>query len=75
MPFSNYIQSNLFVNSEFVADQFFIRDMERPLLDARHATPGPSGTRERAVPTNPGLASFPHEGGASTCISRVNRGF
>ncbi|KAG3253672.1 hypothetical protein PI124_g1768 [Phytophthora idaei] len=55
--------------------------MERPLLDARHATPAAStpaqmnssaprgsvglfaasGTRERAVPTNPGLASFPHE--------------
>ncbi|KAG6963585.1 hypothetical protein JG687_00006465 [Phytophthora cactorum] len=49
--------------------------MERPLLDARHATPAASGTRERAVPTNPGLASFPHEGGASTCIYRVNRGF
>ncbi|KAF4034570.1 C2H2 type zinc finger protein [Phytophthora infestans] len=81
MPFINYVQSNAFWSSEFVADQFFVDDMERPLLDARHTalvastpaqttSPAPrgsvglfsaSGSRERAVPTNPGLASFPHE--------------
>ncbi|KAK1928493.1 DNA-directed RNA polymerase III subunit rpc6 [Phytophthora citrophthora] len=58
-----------------------LNPMERPLLDARHATPAAStsapasssgsrgavalfptsGGRERAVPANPGLASFPHE--------------
>ncbi|ETI30886.1 hypothetical protein F443_22064 [Phytophthora nicotianae P1569] len=81
MAFNNYIQSNIFFNSEFVADQFFGGVMERSLLDARHTVPAAStpaqtsssaprgsvglfpasGARERAVPTNPGLASFPHE--------------